>query len=307
VTVPPDDIQLDTAQVARIVRRQFPELPTLSVSYLDEGYDSRAFEVDGAWVFRFPKRAEVERQLQVEIRAVPELARTSPVPLPDHRFRGLPDPDCPYHFSGYRKLAGVPADHVDPEVLPVAIWAPALGRFLSWLHRFPIAEAARRGVERVDAHQLIDGIRTEALLDLERLVEVAPAAPVDRWRAVIAAGVHAGPAVAQAVVHRDLAAEHILCDRLTGTLTGVIDWTEISIGDPALDLACAFHWAGEAGFDAVMSVYDRPVDADVLERVRVFAAARGLGDVAFGLEMRRPESVATGLRAIELSLGGLDT
>ncbi len=29
--------------------------------------------------------------------------------------------------------------------MPMARWAPTLGRFLAWLHRFPIAEAMRLG------------------------------------------------------------------------------------------------------------------------------------------------------------------
>jgi hypothetical protein len=48
---------MDVARAAAIVRRQFPQLPLSRVGYLGEACDNWAFEVDGRWVFRFPKRA----------------------------------------------------------------------------------------------------------------------------------------------------------------------------------------------------------------------------------------------------------
>src|SRR5262245_25108769 len=130
-------------QVATILQLQFAELAAATVEYLGEGCDSAAFEVNGEWVFRFPKRADVEQQLAVESRILPLLAGQSPLRLPVFRFHGRPCKVFPYRFVGYRKLPGVPAIQVDPGTIPFETWAPTMGRFLSWLHRFPVEEAAR--------------------------------------------------------------------------------------------------------------------------------------------------------------------
>ena len=37
------------------------------------------------------------------------------------------------------------------------------------------------------------------------------------------------------VVHNDICADHVLVDPATGRLTGLIDWADMMVGDPALD------------------------------------------------------------------------
>src|SRR5262245_63043413 len=93
------------------------------------------------------------------------------------------------------------------------------------------------------------------------------------------------------VVHRDLAAEHVLCFPTTRTLTGIIDWSEIAISDALVDFAGLFHWGGEAFVDALLSSYDGPADETILPRVRFLAACRGVADVAFGIETNRREYI----------------
>src|SRR6185295_5679833 len=124
-----EDIQLNAIQAASIIKLQFPDVSPSSVAYLGEGCDSTAFEVNGHWVFRFPKRADVDQQLAIESRILPVLAEQSPLPIPVFCFHGRPSEAFPYHFVGYRKLPGVPAIHVDTRAMPFENWVPTMGRF----------------------------------------------------------------------------------------------------------------------------------------------------------------------------------
>ena len=112
--------------------------------------------------------------------------------------------------------------------------------------------------------------------------------------------------MAPALVHRDLAAEHVLFDLTTHELTGIIDWSEIAISDPSIDLAGFFHWGGQACIDAIRSEYVGSIDEGVLCRARFLAACRGVADVAFGIKTGRGEYVEAGRRALDLCLGGLE-
>ena len=47
-----DDV--DTGRVAGIVEAKFPQLRPVAATYLGEGYDSSASEVNGEWVFTRP-------------------------------------------------------------------------------------------------------------------------------------------------------------------------------------------------------------------------------------------------------------
>jgi Phosphotransferase enzyme family len=183
--------RLDSGQVADIIQQQFPDLAPVSVRHLGEGYDSTAFEVRALgiqWVFRFPKRDEVEQQLLLEIRVLPVLAQQSPIPLPSFRFHGKPSATFPRNFGGYAKLAGVPGIGLDPATLPFKTLAPELGRFLSWLHAFPAGEAARLGVQTVDGASFIDEVRADALDDFQNVSRIAPDAPVERWHGYLKNG-----------------------------------------------------------------------------------------------------------------------
>ena len=100
------------------------------------------------------------------------------------------------------------------------------------------------------------------------------------------------------LVHRDLAAEHILVDPDTKQVTGIIDWSEISISDPAIDFAGMFHWGGLDFTRAVLSRYRPPVDEGLLERARLLAAAKCIGDIVFGLKTHRQEYIDSAVRAL---------
>lgn len=295
---------MDAALVETVIREQFPELQPNPVRWLGEGYDSVAFEVGNEWVFRFPKRGDVEQQLLLEMRLMPVLAGYSPLRVPVFRFRGVPTQLFPRHFGGYPKLPGVPAIGLDPAVLPLDRLAPSLATFLSWLHTFPPEQAAELGVRHQDAETIIEEARTEALEDFEYVARTAPHLVAREWVAFLSEppALPDESGVSDRLVHGDLAAEHILYDSAGSSLAGVIDWSDVSIGDPSVDLAGVLHWGGDSFLDVVLFSYRGSADKGTLARARYRAACRGIGDIVFGIEMDRREYVAAGVRALNLSI-----
>lgn len=299
-----DEATIDAALVMEVIRENFPDLRPRHVHWIGEGYDSVAFEVSDEWVFRFPKRDDVEQQLLVEMRLLPVLARDSPLRVPEYEFKGTPTRRFPRHFGGYRKVPGVPAIEIDPDSLPLDRLAPSLARFLSWLHTFSTDQAAELGAARQSVDPGLAEARTEALEDIEYVTRTAPDLVVRDWVEFLSEA-PAAPAEwhrKDRLVHGDLAAEHILYDSALRTLVGVIDWSEVSIGDPSVDLAGALHWGGDRLLDMVLSTYRGPADQGILDRARYRAACRGMGDIVFGIQMDRGEYVAAGVRALNFSI-----
>ncbi len=63
------------------------------------------------------------------------------------------------------------------------------------------------------------------------------------------------------VSHGDLHVRHLLVDR-DGSATGIIDWGDLCLADPAVDLSIAyFGFAGEARAH-LLAAYRRPVSAE---------------------------------------------
>ena len=48
-------------------------------------------------------------------------------------------------------------------------------------------------------------------------------------------------------MHGDLAGEHVLYDAgARGQVTGIIDWSEMALSDPGIDLAAFYYWGARA-------------------------------------------------------------
>lgn len=201
-------------------------------------------------------------------------------------------------------MAGVPGIELDPDSLPLNRLAPSLATFLSVLHTFSTDHATGLGVAHQDADGCLAEAKADALEDFEYVTRAAPDLVVPGWVELLSEA-PAGPAESHrtdCLVHGDLAAEHILYGSATRSLTGVIDWSEVSIGDPSVDLAAAFHWGGTRFLDMVLSTYRGPADDGARDRARYRAACRGIGDIVFGIELERAEYVAAGVRALNFSL-----
>jgi hypothetical protein len=68
------DRPLDETRVRALLTDSYPDLPVRDVRFLAEGWDSQAYEIDGTWIFRFPKRADIQKDLEVEASLLPHLA-----------------------------------------------------------------------------------------------------------------------------------------------------------------------------------------------------------------------------------------
>ncbi|WP_367135612.1 phosphotransferase [Saccharothrix sp. HUAS TT1] len=230
------------------------------------GWDSAARLVDGRWVERRPRRPEVVDQLRRETRLLPWLAPRLPLPVP------VPEVVSEEPFAVRHLL--VPGE---PMARPER--GRELGLFLRALHDCPTGEPARLGVPGAGR----GAARFEA--------EVLPLLPADLHEdahAVLAAGRRP---VDHALVHGDLGPDHVLT--ADGELTGVIDFGDAHLGDPAVDLAWPLHGATPEFADAVADAYG--ATDDQRERALVRHRLGPWHHVLFGLDHDDPVIVREGL------------
>jgi aminoglycoside 2''-phosphotransferase len=294
---------LNAPQVEEIIARRFPQLAPVRATYLGAGMDSVAFEVNAEWVFRFPLRGDVERQLFVERAILPVLAPLLPVPIPSFAFEGAPAEDFPLHFAGYAKLPGASAAEVPASHTNYAGLAVQLGRFLTALHRFPVRDAERLGVRTQRMEDDFEQVRDGALADLPAASRYVSASSVARVRRYLESARPMAKAPWPLVLtHYDLAAEHVLVDATGSQVTGVIDWGDVSIGDPTVDFVGLLTWVGEPFVQAVLDNYDGVVDERVFERVRPWSMFRAVQDIRFGVDRDLPAVIEMSVRALERDL-----
>jgi aminoglycoside 2''-phosphotransferase len=278
-----------------LVSAAFPALTVNTFRFLAEGWDSTVWEVNGALVFRFPKRAEVAAWLRTEIALLPALAPVLPVPIPRFDYIGEPSASYPYPFVGYPKLSGVPLSSAHPGLVRADRLAGQIGALLTALHRFPVARARACGVEEHSARAWRDQYPA-FLREIRTLYPRMTAAERERTERLFGAYLNdaAHARFTPVLLHQDLGGDHLLLDARTGDLAGVIDWGDVTMGDPAQDF-CGLppDW-----LRALLTNYGGHVDATFAARVAFYRALGPYHLLRFGLRTGGEPFIARGLAAL---------
>lgn len=226
----PDEIDIDAAQVGKLIATQFPRWAGLALRPVaSSGTVNALYRLGDDKVVRLPR---VDWSLDDSDKThewLPRIASWLPVDVPMPLAQGRPGEGYPWNWSVYRWLDG---DNPDPDHLsdPDGL-ALDLAEFIQALRRIDATdgpEAYRGGpLARQDRGAL------EAISQLHGLIDT-PAA-TDAWERALAAPPWLGKPV---WLHGDLLPGNLLVTG--GRLRAVIDFEAMGIGDPACDLIIAW-------------------------------------------------------------------
>lgn len=251
----------------------------------------------GPWVFRFPRRAVGAELVARAGPVLPWLAPRLPLGVPDLRCQGAPAAEFPWPFLGYPELPGTPASALPAEVVPREPLVTALAGFLSALHAVDPAALRARGIVTAPWHRLarVDELARGTADRLRGTLEPDLEARVRRYLRD-----PAPPEVETEVpLHGDLRPEHVLVDPVARRVTGVIDWDDLTLGDPSIDLVLGLRWDLPGLFEDLLARYGGPVDAGLADRARFRAVRLGLVLVESGRDREEPALVAEALALLE--------
>ena len=246
--------------VRRLVLQQFPELPCDKVEKLGEGMDSSAWLIDGRCVFRFPKRETGAECLQNEIRVLPQIVGRLSVRITAPHWIGTPTSGFVWRFAGYELIGGRSACDASITDSAAPEFARSLARFLKTLHSISATEARESGAPTDEWRRLEVAYRCDFARERLRQAESLGLIPnASTWQSRLDEIESASPvAEPKSLVHGDLYSKHVLIDD-DFQLTGIIDWGDVHIGHPAVDLAAAWNTVSEAGRAAFLAEYG-PID-----------------------------------------------
>ncbi|MEV6229041.1 macrolide 2'-phosphotransferase [Saccharopolyspora shandongensis] len=223
----------------------------------ERGWDfqvGHAVDADGVrWVLRVPRRPDVSELIAGEQRLLEFLRPRLDVALPRWEV-------CTSEFVAYRRLPGSPLAPEDPVTLAYEWWIDVpeelfgiLGAVIAELHRAPAAEIAELGVP-VSSRTAVRDEADDHLRRAESELDV-PESRARRWREWIDDDRYwIGESAGLRLVHADLHPGHLLVDD-SGMLTGILDWTDAAVDDPALDFVAPRRAFGESGLDRLLAAY----------------------------------------------------
>jgi aminoglycoside phosphotransferase (APT) family kinase protein len=288
------DRELDAETAARAIGEAVPELAGVPVRALGSGWDFDAYEADGRWVFRFPRRAEEQARVRKDLALLPWIHAQIDAPFPRYAWPALRAASFPYAFGGYERLDGVQASLLDPASIDLGRLGARLGALFSRLHALApppaLVEEAGLGVARASAPALRARMR-KYLAEFQSRVSPSLARRAERFfdDPGVLPRPYEGPA---RLVHDDPHAEHVLLDAQDPTrVTGLLDWSDAALGDPARDFGCLYSWGGEALLEAMRAGYGDH-DEGLPARARFLGLCLGFQDWSWWVRVQSPAADA---------------
>ena len=274
---PLHELEIDETLVRTLLHEQHPDLATMPLRRVAHGWDNVTFRLGDELAVRLPARAVAAPLIEHEQRWLPLLAPLLPVPVPAPVRLGRPGAGFPWPWSVVPWLAGTPADELTATDRDA--WAEQLAAVLAALHRqAPDTGDDAIGTVPVNPFRGVP-LATRADVVDERLAAYG-GPPRDALRAAWQAGLDApawdGPAV---WLHGDPHPANLLA--AAGHLVGLLDFGDVTAGDPASDLGttwATFTSSGRARFWAAYAAASSSADdettlAALHTRARAWAAA----------------------------------
>lgn len=251
---------------------------------MDEGADHWAFDVNRLFIARIRKQCDEDLAGAIEREAalLEFLSRVSTIPVPEvvalEPRAGL---------IVCRRLPGSSLFE-KPSSDPLAV-AGQLAEFVGAIHGVP-SDTVEHLVQS-DEYPL-SGYLTEAADQMGRIAACLNSGQRSRVELFLAEPVPP-ESRRRTLCHNDLGAEHILASEDRSQLTGIIDWSDAALADPARDVGRVLR---DFGFGVAEAVLRRTGgDETMLTRATFHARCALLEDVAYGIETSRPQYVTHAL------------
>lgn len=259
--MPPAEVDVTAALVMRLLADQHPDFAELPLLEVANGWDNVIFRLGDELAVRLPRRQAAAELIRNEQRWLPEVSRGLATVMPLPVRTGTPSSYFPWYWTITRWLKGTVA--ADIEAAHRSKAAADLARFVNAFHRPAPADAPRNTVRGVP-------LSTRNAVVEERIAAAdQPEELLHLWRVLRDQPEWTGPPL---WLHGDLHAANLVLNPQC-RLAGVLDFGDLTAGDPATDLAVAwlvFDRIGRRTFIETVT-RERSVDSATWQRARGWA------------------------------------
>ena len=222
-----DEISVHDATVRSLLSSQFPQWSAKPLERLpDSGTDSAIYRLGDTLGVRLPRTHWAVQQVELEWKWLRGLAPSLPTSIPAPIAKGKPGEGYPYPWLVYPWIDGESLD-----AAPVDEWgslATSLAAFVRALETVSVPVNAPTPRRRGGPLTSVDREARRAIRNLRGVIDVDRATQI--WNAAVDADAWMKDPV---WIHGDLLPGNILIR--DQKLVGVIDWSGVSVGDPACE------------------------------------------------------------------------
>ncbi|UCE26964.1 MAG: phosphotransferase [Candidatus Coatesbacteria bacterium] len=261
--------------------RAYPELEVETIEFIGEGDFARAYAVNDELMILFALNPEGSEFLSREANLLPHFVKPIDIPIPDISRSGRYG-DEGYTFICYPKIPGIPISaerFFDSAPNDQRRFAETISQFLQQLHSFNIEKARQAEIEERDYGK-------ENRRHLEKSRELIYPLVDQRVRDYIEKifDENTEPDFSPVLMHDDLSAEHILFDPERREITGIIDFSDMIIGDGIEDLMYLYDDFGVDFMDIFLEYYYDGNRRSLLERLHFYHECHTIGRILWAIE-----------------------
>lgn len=251
-------------ELLKKIHKEFPKLKWKSAKRNSSGWDHHVIILDNKYVFRFPGDKEYSNILKTEIPLLNFLRGKVNIKIPLYEY--IPKD---ISFAGYKLLPGKRFSKSIFQKLTTterAILAKQIAKFLSALHNMPLSKFKRFNLSKVEPkseyNNLINQYKKHARDKLKKGDQQIIEKFLDDLKLFL-------DFPHLTFTHSDIHHDNALFNPDTKKLSAIIDFSDRTINDPALDFN-QFWLYGEKFVTEIYKHYLGPKDKHFLLRSRIY-------------------------------------
>lgn len=249
-----------------LVSAHCPELNLNSISFLGKGEFCTSYLINEKSVFRFANYSYVNECLSREACLLPAIAQqfNVKIPVPDRINTETKPAFISYPLVRGSFLSRKRYLHMLEDKREVC--AGIVGNFINALHDTDLELAQRCGVAQIHEeayiHRLWSRVQDSLLTALSREEREWVEESIQRY-----CDARRSPTFLSVLLHHDISPQHVLYDESKETVTGVIDFGDMGVGDPCREFLMLYVNFGLDFLSRVVKSYRNNDPRGVLTRM----------------------------------------
>ncbi|MGE6755435.1 phosphotransferase family protein [Rossellomorea sp. NPDC071047] len=276
------------------IREIYPELNINHSEVIDLGQNNDVLIVNDNLVFRFPKYVEGIKKLIKETEVLEQIKGKLSLSIPYPQYRSMETNEVGKVFTGYQRIGGTPLwPDMMKNIHNEERIASQLVQFLTELHSQPVDSLGIEKKSAVDALNSIVNLYGKFKDKLFPYMNETSKSEIDHIFERFLSNKEL-LSFNTVLIHGDFGASNILWDSKREEITGIIDFGETEIGDPAYDFAGLLSSYGQPFVKRCLNMY--PDGEKIFERMTFYKSTFALQEALHGVENDDREAFESGMK-----------
>ncbi|TGB03557.1 phosphotransferase family protein [Halobacillus salinus] len=281
----------------RRIKELYPDLKIDQIEWNEIGQNNDVIIVNNSLVFRFPKYIEGIYKLEKETKILDQIKGNVSLSIPRPQYRAFEPYEVGKVFTGYPFIQGSPLWSQTMKEIKneehIQVLSSQLVAFLSELHSQPVASLDIKKQTAKDIRQSVVELYNDFQEKLfPYMKEISKSEVSHNFEGFLSRDELFD--FDTVLIHGDFGASNILWDPTTNRISGVIDFGEAEIGDPAYDFAGLLASYGQPFVERCLSLC--PEGEKVLDRITFYKSTFALQEALHGWKNSDVEAFENGIR-----------